>query len=175
MALGPDSPKPNPAVLAPTRRPRATRPTRPHTSHVIRAPAPTINPSRPPPPTSHHAGGQAVGKVRSGSTHRLRGSLELDAMEQHARCGRRLRCSASPSRKCAMVGRGQWLQQPSQASLSAGEGGRWRVLMASENLFPPTRPHPRSVERRSLGKWLQTAPQEPKCQEQRTDTVTDNR
>ena len=45
------------------------------------------------------------------------------------------------------------------ASLSAG--GRGRDLMASENLAPPTRPHPSSVERKSRGKWLQTAPQEP--------------
>ena len=37
-----------------------------------------------------------------------------------------------------------------------------RDLMASAIPDPPTRPHPSSVERRSRGKWLQTAPQEPK-------------
>ena len=39
--------------------------------------------------------------------------------------------------------------------------------MASVTPDPPTRPHPSSVERRSRGKWLQTAPQEeePKTQE----------
>ena len=36
--------------------------------------------------------------------------------------------------------------------------------MASAIPDPPTRPHPSSVERRSRGKWLQTAPQEPKSQ-----------
>ena len=50
-----------------------------------------------------------------------------------------------------------------QASVQGGGG---RVLMASEILVlllvPPTRPHPSSVERRRRGKWLQTAPQEPK-------------
>ena len=34
--------------------------------------------------------------------------------------------------------------------------------MAVMILVPPPRPHPSSVERRRRGKWLQTAPQEPK-------------
>ena len=56
----------------------------------------------------------------------------------------------------------------------AGVGGRFffspvasigdlSTPAASVNLVPPTRPHPSSVERRSRGKWVQTAPQEPKC------------
>ena len=35
------------------------------------------------------------------------------------------------------------------------------MLSSPERSDPPTRPHPSSVERRSRGKWLQTAPQEP--------------
>ena len=46
-------------------------------------------------------------------------------------------------------------------SLSA-QGGSGGDLMAVTIPLPPTRPHPSSVERRRRGKWLQTAPQEPK-------------
>ena len=44
--------------------------------------------------------------------------------------------------------------------------------MAAAIPDPPTRPHPSSVERRSRGKWLQTAraPQEPKSQEPKRST-----
>ena len=36
-------------------------------------------------------------------------------------------------------------------------------LMVAAIPVPPSQPHPSSVERRSRGKWLQTAPQEPKA------------
>ena len=45
---------------------------------------------------------------------------------------------------------------------ASAQGGRGSRLMAAAIPDPPTRPHPSSVERRSRGKWLQTAPQEPK-------------